>query len=152
MTSHAINKEAKNLLQDLIETLQDGHKGMLDLGQKLTSAQERDFLLRESQIRAGFAGEIENELHRMGERDVDQHGSVGGAIHRIWDDLKARLGADDASLLGAAELGESGSILIYEKVLAGELPGNVRDLVRRQLMHLQNALQQLSEMRSRKAA
>lgn len=152
MTSRAANTEAKHLLLDLIEVLQDGHKGMLDLGQRLQRPAHREFILRESQVRAEFSGAIENELHRLGEHDVEQKGTVGGAIHRAWGDLKAHLGASDDSLLGAAELGELGTRMIYEKVLAGSLPGDVHDLVLTQHRHIVESLNQLRAMRGKEAA
>lgn len=152
MTSRATNTETKDLLLDLIEVLQDGHKGMMDIGQRLHSEPAREFLLRESQIRAEFAGVIENELHRMGEHDVEQRGTVGGAIHRAWGDLKARLGASDDSLLGAAELGELGTRVICERVLAGKLPGDIHELVATQHQHIVSTLDQLRAMRGKEAA
>ena len=152
MTSRAITAEAKNLLLDLIETLQDGHKGMMDLGQRLQRESARQFLLRQSQVRAEFAAELENQLHRMGEADVEQRGTIGGALHRVWSDVKAKLGADDESLLASAELGEVGTEKAYPKALQESMPGDVRDLVTTQQSAIRDALDQLRNLRSGKAA
>lgn len=152
MTKPDVAAEAKNLLQDLIEVLQDGHKGMLGLGQHASEDPVRQFLLRQSQLRAEFAAELENELHRMGERDVEQRGTVGGALHRAWSGLKLHLGAGDGSLLASVELGEEGTKKIYERALAGQLPGDVRDLVATQQSHILAAFDQLRTLRASRAA
>lgn len=152
MTKREITAEAKNLLLDLVEVLQDGHKGMMDLGQRLKDESARQFLLRESQVRAEFAAELENQLHRMGEHDVEQRGTIGGALHRAWGDLKAKLGAGDESLLASAELGEAGTAKSYERALQEPMPGDVRDLVAGQQRYIVVALEKLRNLREQRAA
>lgn len=152
MTGREITEEAKNLLLDLIEVLQDGHKGMLDLGQRLQSEPAKEIILRESLVRAELAAELENQLHRMGESDVEQRGTLGGALHRAWSDLKAKLGGSDESLLASIELGEIGTDKAYERVLEEPMPGDVRDLVRGQHEHIHTALERIRSLRGSRAA
>lgn len=44
------------------------------------------------------------ELNRDGE--PDNTGSVGGALHRGWIDMKSALGGGDHAILAATETGE----------------------------------------------
>ncbi len=61
--------------------------------------------------------------------DVKESGTVSGAIHRTWGDLKAKLGAGDHGLLETAEQGEDEAKKAYEKALDHDLPLPIRELL-----------------------
>lgn len=131
------NKEMESVLTDVIKTLQDGQKGFADIGEHLKDDTLKRYFLAESLKRASFRADLENELHRAGMADVKESGSVAGALHRSWGDLKAKLGmGDDHSLLATAEQGEDEAKKKYEEALKHNLPTPVRQLLTEQQAHI----------------
>ena len=123
------NKEMETVLLDLVKTLEDSQKGFADIGDHLKDISLKRFFLAESLKRANFRAELENELHRAGMADVKESGTVSGAIHRTWGDLKAKLGGSDHGLLETAEQGEDEAKKAYEKALDHDLPLPIRELL-----------------------
>ena len=123
------NKEMETVLLDLIKTLEDSQKGFADIGDHLKDISLKRFFLAESLKRANFRAELENELHRAGMADVKEGGTVTGAIHRTWGDLKAKLGSGDHGLLETAEQGEDEAKKAYAKALEHDLPLPIRELL-----------------------
>jgi uncharacterized protein (TIGR02284 family) len=130
------NKEMEHVLLDVIESLQDGQKGFADIGEHLKDDQLKRYFLAESLKRANFRAELENELHRAGMADVKESGSVSGALHRSWGDLKAKLGGGDHTLLETAEQGEDQAKKAYKEALDKELPLPIRQLLATQQAHI----------------
>src|SRR5258708_35527144 len=92
-------EKTEKTLRDLIETLRDGHQGFIELEKNLKDPEARKVFREETLVRAGFAAELENELHHFGVKDVKVAKSTAGKVHRAWGELKARLGGDDHALL-----------------------------------------------------
>jgi len=67
--SENLKKTEDNLLS-LIETLHDGHQGFIELEKNLKDPEARRLFREETLVRAGFAAELENELHHFGVKDV----------------------------------------------------------------------------------
>lgn len=129
-----INPEkVKATLGKLIDVLRDSHQGFMDLEKNLKDHDARAHFLKETQERANFSGELENELHRLGVKDVHQSGMVSGKVHRTWGELKAKLGGGDHTLLATAEQGEDVARKAYEAAMQEHLPADIRDLLSRQL-------------------
>lgn len=133
------NKETERVLLDVIKTLQDGQKGFADIGEHLKDDTLKRYFLAESLKRANFRAELENELHRAGMADVKESGSIAGALHRSWGDLKAKLGGGDHTLLETAEQGEDEAKKVYKEALEQDLPIPVRKLLTEQQAHVMNS-------------
>ena len=134
------NKETEKVLLDVIKVLNDGQKGFADIGEHLKDETLKRYFLAESLKRANFRAELENELHRAGMADVKESGTVGGAVHRVWGDLKAHLGAgSDHQLLATSEQGEDVAKDAYKKALEHDLPLPVRELLTTQQAHVQTS-------------
>lgn len=134
------NKETEKVLLDVIKVLYDGQKGFADIGEHLKDDTLKRYFLAESLKRANFRAELENELHRAGMADVKESGTVAGAAHRVWGDLKAHLGAgSDHQLLATSEQGEDVAKDAYKKALEHDLPLPVRDLLTTQQAHINNS-------------
>jgi uncharacterized protein (TIGR02284 family) len=71
-----------------------------------------------------------------GMADVKESGSVSGALHRTWGDIKAKLGGGDHSLLVTAEQGEDAAKKAYKDALDEELPLPIRQLLTEQQSHI----------------
>lgn len=126
------NEKVKATLGKLIDVLRDSHQGFMDLEKNLQDPAARTHFLNETQVRANFSGELENELHRLGVKDVHQSGMISGKVHRTWGELKAKLGGGDHTLLATAEQGEDVAKKAYEEALKEHLPADVRDVLTRQ--------------------
>jgi uncharacterized protein (TIGR02284 family) len=135
----ARNQETETVLLDVIKSLQDGQKGFAEIGEHLKDANLKRYFLAESLKRANFRAELENELHRAGMADVNEPGTVAGAIHRAWSDLKAKLGGGDHTLLESAEQGEDEALDAYKDALEHDLPLPVRTLLTEQQAHVLNS-------------
>ena len=131
-TDTAKNSELEAALKSVINALEDGQKGMAEIGEHLKDEALKRFFLTESLKRANFRGELENELHRHGIADVHETGTTSGKIHRVWADLKAKLGGGDHTLLETAEQGEDVLKGVYKDVLNQELPLPLRQLLTEQ--------------------
>ena len=130
------NKEMELVLLEVITTLQDGQKGFADIGEHLKDDTLKRYFLAESLKRASFRADLEAELHRAGMHDVKDSGSVAGTLHRVWGDLKAKLGGGDHTLLETAEQGEDEAKKIYKDALEQDLPLPIRQLLTEQQAHV----------------
>ena len=145
-------EKVKATLGKLIDVLRDSHQGFMDLEKNLTDPAARTLFLEQTQIRANFSGELENELHRLGVQDVHQSGMISGKVHRTWGELKAKLGGGDHTLLATAEQGEDVSKKAYEEALKEHLPGDVRDLLTRQQTSILASHDKVKALRDSKAS
>ena len=135
-TDTAKNYELETVLKSVINSLEDGQKGMAEIGEHLKDEMLKRYFLAESLKRANFRGELENELHRHGVADVHETGTTSGALHRAWADLKAHLGGGDHTLLETAEQGEDEAKAAYADALDQELPLPIRQLLAEQQAHI----------------
>lgn len=130
------NENTVRVVKSVIQVLHDGQQGMASIGSELKDEAAKHFFLEETQVRANFAAELANELHRLGVHDVNETGTASGTVHRVWGELKAKLGAGDHSLLETAEQGEDAAKHQYAEALQEKLPGTVRDLLLQQQAHI----------------
>jgi len=131
-------KETESVLKDVIESLIDSQEGFREIGEKLQDETLKRYFLAESLKRASFKGELEDVLIKEGVGDAyKETGSVAGAIHRTWGDLKAKLGGGDHSLLETAESGEDKAKKAYADALKHDLPLPVHQLLSTQAAHVQ---------------
>src|ERR1700761_8826891 len=150
--SETLEKTEKNL-RDLIETLRDGHQGFIELEKNLKDPEARKLFREETLARAGFAGELENELHRLGVKDVKVSSSTAAKVHRAWGELRNRLGGGDHALLSTAEQGEDEAKKAYDDVLSNEdFPLPIREILLRQQRHILAAHDRIKGLRDRTVA
>lgn len=125
------------ILEDLIETLEDGAKGFERAAELLQEGERAPSLASEmlafSEQRRRFSAELHEIAARHGE-PIDAGGSAGGAIHRIWMELTdTATGTDVTAMLAATKNGEDHAIAEYEDALErDDLPDDVRRAVARQ--------------------
>jgi uncharacterized protein (TIGR02284 family) len=146
-------EKVRGMLQELVETCRDGQDGYRDAAEHVSDSNLHTFLNDKSLERAGFAGELEQEILILGEKDPDRSGSVTAAVHRAWIDLKATLGGGDAAILKSVEAGEDRARKHYEKVAENpELPDYLGTIVRKQLISIQAAHHHVRSLLDAKAA
>jgi uncharacterized protein (TIGR02284 family) len=133
-------KETESVLKDVITSLIDSQEGFKDIGEKLQDDTLKRYFLAESLKRASFKGELEDLLVKEGVTDAyKETGSVAGALHRTWGDLKAKLGGTDHTLLETAESGEDVAKKAYADALKHDLPLPVHQLLSTQAAHVQTS-------------
>jgi uncharacterized protein (TIGR02284 family) len=128
--------EMQLALDSLISTLLDSQKGFADIGEHLKDDTLKRYFLAESLKRASFRGDLEEVLHQNGVHDIKESGTTTGTLHRVWGDLKAKLGGGDHTLLETAEQGEDETKKAYADVLQQDLPLPIRQLVAEQQAHI----------------
>jgi len=73
--------EVDGALRSVIDVLHDGHQGLLQIGEHLKNETTKLYILSESQVRAEYAAELENELHRHGEPCI----ASGATSKPVWE-------------------------------------------------------------------
>jgi uncharacterized protein (TIGR02284 family) len=138
-THKMTHEQVEETLRDVIQSLIDGQEGFRKIGEHLKDETLRKYFAAESLKRSQFRGELEDMLHQEGVHDVKEKGTVSGAIHRTWGDLKAHLGGGDHTLLETAEAGEDEAKKAYKKALEKELPLPIKQVLTTQYAHIQSS-------------
>jgi len=146
------NKRVIEVVEELIETCRDGQNGYREAAEHIKDPELRSFFNDQSTERARFAGELENEVQRLGERDPNRKSSVTGTLHRAWMDLKASLGGGDEAILNSAEQGEDEAKAAYEKAQREPLPQNILGIIRQQAQSVFAAHDHVKMLRDRRKA
>jgi len=119
----------------LIEACHDGKNGFAAAA-KAVSAEEpllKAELMQYSHQRADFAEDLEHEMVLIGEEPV-HHGTVSGAMHRGWMNLKNAVAESDRhGVLTECLRGEASAIEAYWEALSAELPALLENVVRLQM-------------------
>jgi uncharacterized protein (TIGR02284 family) len=126
-------------LNDLIETCNDGRDGFLDAAHHATDSRLQHMCSEYAQQRAGFAADLQREVLRLG-GDLDRKGTVLGALHRRWIQVRAAIvGLDDRAIIAECERGEDIALEHYREASGRKLPHTARELVVRQFEQVQQA-------------
>ena len=137
-------------LNDLIETSKDGENGFRAAAEDTKDPElKRIFLARADDCARG-ASEFQKMVVRSGD-EPERSGSVAGAVHRGWMNLKAAVaGRDDLAILEDCERGEDVAKASYRKALEmKDLPANVRAAVQRQYDGVVRNHDQIRDLRNR---
>lgn len=142
--------EVGTVIEDLVETLEDGKKGFAEAAQRLADAGRTDLAdkFREySSQREQFSAELREVSASHGDF-VEETGSAGGAVHRAWINFKDAVSMDSAeAILGAAETGEDHAVMEYNDALDKDLTSDVRVVVARQAQAIQAAHDEVRRLR-----
>ncbi len=139
MPEHIALEKVESVLTDLIESLRADQEGYQEFGARLHDARAKRLFLEETQRRAEYAAELENELHRMGVHDVKAGVSAAAKLRHFWGEVQAHLAGDQKALLSAAEKSDDKAEKAYAKALKQELPLPLREMLDRQLAHIQRS-------------
>ena len=143
------NDKAISVLNNLIETLEDGVLGFKTAAEGLKSADIKAKFLEYSRQRAEMARELQNEVRRLGV-DPEKSGSVSGSLHRGWLDIKSVItGKDDHAIVAEAERGEDVAKSAFESALKETLPGTAQTVVQQQAGKVRQAHDFVRNLRDR---
>ncbi|MDX6696161.1 MAG: hypothetical protein QOF02_3764 [Blastocatellia bacterium] len=126
-------------LNNLIETCKDGQNGFQTASEGVKNSDLKTLFLGFSQQRAQFAGELQNEVLRLG-GDPEKAGSVAATLHRGWINIKSSVtGEDESAVIAECERGEDSAVKNYKDALHQNLPQNIRGVVEQQYTQVQAA-------------
>jgi uncharacterized protein (TIGR02284 family) len=133
------NDDVISTLNNLIETCKDGQNGFQTAAEGVKNGELKTLFLGFSQQRAQFAGELQNEVRRLG-GDPEQAGSVAATLHRGWINIKSTvMGEDEGAVIAECERGEDSAVKNYKDALNQTLPQNLRGIVENQYTQVQSA-------------
>jgi uncharacterized protein (TIGR02284 family) len=120
-----------SVLNDLIETSKDGEKGFRAAAEDTKDSELQAVFLRRAQDCATSAVDLQQLVDKYGGKP-EMGGSVAGAMHRGWMNLKAAAsGRTDLAILEECERGEDVAKARYRKALE-DVPEDIRMVVQRQ--------------------
>jgi len=135
----ASNEQVISTLNNLIETCRDGQEGFKRAAEGVRSAELKELLHAYSRQRASFAGELQDEVRRMG-GEAEDSGSTAAALHRGWMGLRMAVsGGDDNAVVSECERGEEAALANYRAALGTDMPASVRAMVERQFAEVKEA-------------
>ena len=126
------NQDVVAVLNDLIEVCKDGEKGFQSAAKDIGSPDLKAVLDECASSCSTGAQELQEKVRMLG-GEPQNSGTVMGAMHRGWMDIKSAVtGKDDHTILESCERGEDSAVSRYADALDKELPYDVRALVYRQ--------------------
>jgi uncharacterized protein (TIGR02284 family) len=132
-------KEVISTLNTLIETCRDGEQGFREAAQNLRDPAVKSMFSEIAHEREKFAEELKSEVQRLG-GNPEEGGSIAGAAHRGWMNVKGALtGRDDKQIIAEAERGEDVAVDTYRSALTEPLPPAIESIVSRQYEHVREA-------------
>ena len=136
-----------SILNDLVETSKDGEKGFNTAADDTNNPELKTTLRRRAQDCARSAADLQGLVARLGGKP-EKGGSVAGAVHRGWVNVKAAVSSrDDLAILEECERGEDVAKAHYSKALQATLPQDIRSVVERQYDGLMRNHAQIRNLR-----
>jgi uncharacterized protein (TIGR02284 family) len=141
-------KEAISTINNLIETLKDGEKGFKEASEAVRDPQLKSLFQQYSQQRHRFATELQSQAQSLGEFRPEKSGSIAGAMHRAWINLKSAVtSGDDKAILSECERGEDSAVHEFEEAMHDGLSGQAREVVSRQFNEIKSAHDRVKQLR-----
>lgn len=130
------------VLNDLLETLEDGRRGYHEGAEKLSDSARPEVATTFQQMstqRQEFAEEL-RAVAGAHDVEVEQQGSAAAALHRGWLSLRDAISGDDPDgVLKAALQGENHAVSAYSDAQQADLPDDVDLIIRRQAGQIDQA-------------
>jgi uncharacterized protein (TIGR02284 family) len=139
-----------SVLNSLIETCRDGQEGFRTAAENAKSNDFKSLFTELAVQRQLFVGELRRLVAALGE-EAQTTGSMGGAIHRGWMDLKAAIThGDQHAILTECERGEYAALDAYRHALVREeLPDHILRAIERQFLAISKAHDRIQLLRNR---
>ena len=144
------NEKVVTELNDLIEYCKDGQKGYATAAEDVKNPELKSLFTNFAQQRAQFANELKAQVRTLG-GDPDKAGSITGAVHRTWIDLKSAVSkGDEEAILQECDRGDSAAEAKYDTILhSHQLPVNVQNVIKHQHDEIRNARNQIRSLKER---
>ena len=142
-----MSAESNGVINDLIQTCIDGQKTFEAAAKAVEDPMIKDELVGYSWQRQQFATELRTRMKAFGD-DPSERGSMGGALHRGWMDVKAAFtGGDGHVVLSECEKAEDSTIAAYREAMSSGLPAEYSELVESQFQTIQRTHDRIKALR-----
>lgn len=145
--------EVVDTINKLVEICRDGQYGFELASKGVDDSLLRSELMQYSQQRHEFADDLREALSDVtGESTVD-HGTMAGALHRGWINIKQALTSRDRlAILSECERGEDAAVQAYEEATGVALPEQLAGLVLTQMRAIQRVHDRVRALRDAEKA
>ncbi|HEY2000281.1 PA2169 family four-helix-bundle protein [Paraburkholderia sp.] len=141
-----------SVLNDLVETSKDGERGFRKAAEDAHDAQLKSMFVAKAEDCTRGARELQDVVQKLGGKP-ETGGSMSGALHRGWTDLKSAVtDRSDYDILADCEKGEDVAKKRYGEALTKDLPADVRTVVDRQYQNVLRNHDQIRDLRDQFAA
>jgi uncharacterized protein (TIGR02284 family) len=142
---------AASILEELVETLEDGREGFKKAADKLEDDGHHELAQKMAQYsdqRARLSAEL-REIALVDGIDVEDKGTVAAALHRGWMAIADAVSGDDPhAVLAVAESGEDHAVAEFEKALENDdLPVEWRPVIVAQAEAVRSAHDEVRALR-----
>jgi len=142
---------AASILEELVETLEDGREGFKKAADKLEDDGHHELAQKMAQYsdqRARLSAEL-REIALVDGIDVEDKGTVAAALHRGWMAIADAVSGDDPhAVLAVAESGEDHAVAEFEKALGNaDLPASWRPVIGAQAEVVRSAHDEVRALR-----
>ena len=149
------NDDVISCLNDLIATCKDGEEGFGEAAGGVERSDLKSLFAEFSLQRAQFAGVLQELVRSLG-GEPESDGSISGALHRGWIDIKSAVtGSDEKAILNECERGEDSAKSNYTDALEKNLPANILDIIQQQsqaILAAHNRIKALRDSEGHKVA
>jgi uncharacterized protein (TIGR02284 family) len=126
------NSNVLEHLNRLVQVNKDAEAGFLNAAENVRNSELETQFAGYAKQHSKFAAELQREIERLGD-DAPDSGTVGGALHRGWMDVKSALtGHSAAAILGACETAEQSALAAYADAEADISSGQTFTLLQKQ--------------------
>ena len=141
------NDDVVSTLNDLLESCRDGEYGFSTSADHTQSADLKTLLSRHAQECRTAGQELQALIRQLG-GEVDEGGSITGALHRGWVSVRGTLsGHSDQAMLDECERVEDSAVASYRKALKQDLPANIRSMIEKQAQGAQKNHDEIKALR-----
>lgn len=139
-----------NKLNDLLKKNYDAAQGYAKAAENVKDENLRKYFKRKSEERERFQNELKSEINTRFDQETVESGSITGAAHRAWMDVKSFFSLDnDESMLEAAISGEKAALSDYEDVLCENelcIPQETAELLMNQKVKISSDLETIKSL------
>jgi uncharacterized protein (TIGR02284 family) len=129
--------ETIDLLNHLVQINKDAEAGFLTAAQNIQNSELETLFANYAKQHAKFAAELQDEIERRGGTYSDS-GTVGGALHRGWLDLKSTLSGHSAgAILASCDSGEESAEAAYSRAADAHPSGQTLTLIDKHCRQIQ---------------
>jgi len=124
-------------LNHLVAINRDAEAGFVTAAENIKNTELETLFTGYSKQHGKFAVELQAEIKRLGGSYSDS-GTVGGALHRGWMDVKSALsGHSAAAILGSCESGEESAEAAYTRAADANSSGQTHTLLEKHRQQIQ---------------